>query len=194
MLRFILSLWGYRCGNNDMAVKLNLLPPNYALSGPIGQIVKFARPVNVILLALFIVTVVGMGGFFVFSSFSLRSLTASNDGLKKQIQAQSAAQQQMVLLKDRLGKIKTVQGVATATKNLNDINPILARLTGNSALSELNIDAQKLTATITFKSNSDLTNFLEGVGLSTNYSAITMGTFSYNPVSGYQVGLNFTKK
>jgi hypothetical protein len=194
MLRFILSLWGYRCGNNDMAVKLNLLPPNYALSGPVGQIVKFARPLNVILLALFIITVLGMGGFFIFSSLSLKNLTASNDVLKNQIQGQSAAQQQMVLLKDRLGKIKTVQGVSTATKSLTSIDPFLALITGDSTLSELNVNSQKVTATIVFKSNSGLTNFLKSVSSSTDFSLVTLGTFSYNPTSGFQVGLNFTKK
>jgi len=177
-----------------MAVKLNLLPENYTLTGPIGQIVKFARPVNVILLALFLVTALGMGGFFIFSSLSLRSLSAGNDSLKKQIQAQSAAQQQIVLLKDRISKIKTVQGLPTATKNLTNIDPILALITGNSILSELNVDSQKVTATIVFKSNSDLTNFLKSIDSNITYSSVSLGTFNYSPATGYQVNLSFIKK
>jgi len=177
-----------------MAVKLNLLPPDYTLTGPVGQIVKFARPLNVILLALFLVIALGMGGFFIFSSLSLRSLAASNDSLKKQIQAQSVAQQQIVLLKDRLGKIKTVQGVATAAKNLTGIDPILALVADNSALSELGIDSQKVAMTVVFKSNSDLTNFLKGVSSNITYSSVLLGTFNYTPAGGYQVSLSFVKK
>ncbi len=177
-----------------MAVKLNLLPTDYALTGPVGQIIKFARPLNVILLALFLVMVVGMGGFFIFSSLSLKNLATGNDGLKKQIQAQSAAQQQMVLLKDRLSKIKTIQGIPTATQNLKDINPLLALITGNSFLSEFSVDSKKATATIVFKSNSELTSFLKAVNSNTSYSSIALGTFNYSPVAGYQVSLNFVKK
>jgi hypothetical protein len=177
-----------------MAAKLNLLPPDYALTGPVGQIVKFARPLNVILLALFLVTVLGMGGFFIFSSLSLKSLTADNDSLKKQIQAQSTAQQQIVLLKDRLGKIKTVQGLPTATQNLTSIDPVLVLVAGNSFLSELDVDSQKVAATIVFKSNSDLTNFLKNISLNTTYSSVSLGTFNYSPAVGYQLSLSFTKK
>ncbi len=177
-----------------MTIKINLLPTDYRLTGPVGQIVKFARPLNVILLALFLVTVVGMGGFFIFSSFSLKNLVTRNDGLKKQIQSQSTAQQQMVLLKDRLSKIKTIQGIPTATKNLADIDPLLMLITGNSFLSELNLDSQKVAATVVFKSNSDLTNFLKAISSNTSYSSISLGTFNYSPVAGYQISLNFVKK
>jgi hypothetical protein len=177
-----------------MAIKLNLLPPDYALTGPIAQVVKFARPLNVILLALFLVMALGMGGFFIFSSLSLKSLAAGNDSLKSQIQAQSVAQQQIVLLKDRLGKIKTVQGVATAAKSLSDMNPLLSLVTGDSTLSELNVDPQKITASVAFKSNSDLTDFLKGISSNTNYSSVLLGTFNYNPAIGYQVSLEFIKK
>lgn len=177
-----------------MAVKLNLLPEDYALTGPVGQIVKFARPLNVIFLALFLVMVLGMGGFFIFSSLSLKSLTTQNGSLEKQIQAQSVAQQQIILLKDRLDKIKTAQGITTAAKNLVTIDPLTALITGNSVLSELNIDSQKASATIVFKSNSELTNFLKAVNANTDYSSISLGTFNYNPVMGYQVSLNFIKK
>ncbi len=177
-----------------MAVKLNLLPTDYALTGPVGQIVKFARPLNVILLALFLIMVLGMGGFFVFSSLSLRNLVADNDSLKNQIQLQSVAQQQIVLLKDRLGKIKTVQAIPTATDNLNGMDPLLVLITGNSFLSELNVDVQKVTATIIFKSNSELTNFLKAVNSNTSYSSVSLGTFNYNPTAGYQISLSLIKK
>jgi hypothetical protein len=174
-----------------MAIRINLLPADYSLTGPAGQIVKFARPLSVILLLLFLVTTIGMGGFFLLSSMSLRSLTAGNDNLKGQVQAQNAAQQQIVLLKDRIAKIKTVQGIPTATKNLIGFDPLLGLVTGNSLVSELGVDTQKITASIVFKSNSELTNFLRSINSNTLYSSVSLATFNFSPAMGYQVSLSF---
>jgi len=177
-----------------MAVKLNLLPENFSLPGPMRQLVKVARPLNVILLLLFLVTALGMGGFFIFSSVSLNGLVSENNNLKKQIQAQSVAQQQIVLLKDRLAQIKLAQAVPNATKNLNKVDPILALVKNDSLLSELVVDFQKTTASIIFKSNSDLTDFFKSVSSNSDYSNISLGTFNYSPVIGYQVNLGFVSK
>lgn len=177
-----------------MAVKLNLLPQDYALTGPVGKIIKFIRPLNVILLALFLVMAIGMGGFFIISSVSLKNIGVANDNLKNQIQAQGAAQQQMTLLKDRLSKIKTVQALPTSLKNLANVSPLLTPLTGDSLVSELGVDSQKTTASITFKSNPDLTNFVKSLGGVKSFTSITLGTFSYSPSSGYLMTLDFKGK
>ena len=177
-----------------MAVKLNLLPTDYALTGPVRQLIKVVRSLNVVSLALFFVTAVGMGGFFIFSSISLNSLVAENNKLKNQIQMQSVAQQQVVLLKDRLAQIKTARAIPSATKNFEKIGPVLSLVTGNSFVSELGVDPQKTTASVIFKSNSELTSFLKNVSSSTTFASVSLGTFSYSPVTGYQVELRFTYK
>ena len=177
-----------------MAVKLNLLPKDYALTGPVGQIVKVARPLNVILLALFLITGLGMGTYFIFSSISLTGLKAENDTLKNQIQERSKAQQQIVLLKDRLNQIKIAQAVPGASKNLDKITPMLALITGNSLLSELEVDSVKTNTSIVFKSSTDLTNFIKAVSSNKVYKSISLGTFNFSPAVGYQVSLSFSEK
>ena len=177
-----------------MAVKLNLLPENFKLTGPIARVVKFMRPLNVILLALFLVTVIGMGGFFIFSSISLRNLAAANDSLKQQIQTQSTAQQQIVLLKDRLKLINMVQSLPDSLKNLTGVGPLLSTITGTSLVSELGVDTQKTTVSLVFKSNSDLTTFVKGLENIKTFAAVTLSAFSYNPSTGYLVSLNLGGK
>jgi Tfp pilus assembly protein PilN len=177
-----------------MAVKLNLLPTDYTLTGPVRQLVKAARSLNVIFLALFLVAVLCMGGFFIFSSISLNSLATENNNLKSQIQAQTAAQQQIVLLKDRLTQIKTVQDIPGAAKSLVKIDPILTLIKDQSLLSELDVDSQKTVVSAIFKSNSDLTNFFRSLDSNSDYSTISLGTFNYSQTEGYQVSLSFTKK
>jgi type II secretory pathway pseudopilin PulG len=177
-----------------MAVKLNLLPSDYSLAGPVRQLLKLVRPLNVVLLSLFVVVVLGMGGFFIFSSLSLQSLTSSNNNLKNQIQTQESAQQQIVLLKDRLSKIKTVEVIPNANKNLSGIDPFLTSLSGGSLISDLDVEPQKTSTSIVFKTNSDLTNFIKSLDSNSVFSTITLGTFSYNVTGGYLVGLDFAGK
>lgn len=177
-----------------MAVKLNLLPENYTLSGPVGQIVKIVRSLNVILLALFLITALGMGAYFIFSSISLNGIKKENETLKSQIQERSKAQQQIVLLKDRLSQIKLAQEIPGASKNLTNIKPVLSLISGNSVLSELEVDSQKTNASIIFKSNADLTNFLKTVSSNKTYKSVSLGTFNFSPAAGYQVSLSFSEK
>lgn len=177
-----------------MAVKLNLLPEDYALSGPVAQIVKFSRPATVIALALFLVMSVGMVGFFIFSSVSLNNLSNQNSSLVSQISAQNSSQQQIVLLKDRLSNIKKVQSLPSVTKNLTNIDAVMGKLTGDSLIAELDVDAQKTNASLIFKSNSDLTNFLSSLSTNTAFSSITLTGFNYSPSSGYEVNLSFIGK
>jgi Tfp pilus assembly protein PilN len=177
-----------------MAVKLNLLPADYNLTGPLGQIVKAVRPLNVILLALFLITGLGMGAYFAFSLISLNGLRAENEILKSQIQEMSAAQQQIVLLKDRLTQIKTAQAIPGASENLANISPILNLVAGNSQLSELDVDSRKTNVSIVFKSSSDLSNFLDGVSSNKKYPSVSLNAFNYSPSVGYQVNFNFLGK
>jgi hypothetical protein len=177
-----------------MAIELNLLPENARLTGPVAQLVKFTRPLNIILLALFFVMALGMGGFFIFSFFSLQSLTSVNSDLESQIQNESTAQQQIVLLKDRISKIKAVQKLPEASKNLNKVSPLVELVSGSSYISELDIDSQKIGTSIVFRSNSDLTSFLEKLSEDTNYLSVSLDTFNYSPSTGYQTDITLTAK
>jgi Tfp pilus assembly protein PilO len=177
-----------------MAVKLNLLPSDYTITGPLATLIKVVRPLNVTLLAIFLAAALGMTGFLIFSSVSLNNLNSTNNSLKSQIQSQQAAQQQVVLLKDRLGKIKRVIAMPSASKSLSNINPLLDSVGETSAITGLDIDLQKTKLSIDFKSNSELTNFVNGLSSQNNFSAILIDSFSYSPVTGYSVGFSFVGK
>lgn len=177
-----------------MSVKLNLLPEEYTVSGPVAQAIKLIKPLNVILLALFLAMAVGMSGFFVYSYYSLNSLSTANSGLESQIQAQESAQQQIVLLKDRISQIEIAMAIPSSNKNFSLIAPVLDTLSPNALVSEVDVDSQKTDGSFVFKSNSDLTNFLRSLDKSNNFSTISLTTFSYSPIGGYLVGLDFAKK
>jgi len=177
-----------------MAIKLNLLPQDYAISDSVAGILKIAKPLNVILLTIFLLTTVGMSIFFVVSSVSIKNLNSDNETLKNKIQAQQSAQQQVVLLKDRLGKIKKVYLKPNAEQNLSSIDGFVNDLPSTVSVSELTIDFQKITMLVNFKNNTDLRNFMSSLRDQQTFSNISIDSFSYNKTDGYIVGLVFVVK
>lgn len=177
-----------------MAVKLNLLPSDYVVSDSVASVLRIVHPLNLILLGLFLVSGLGMAAFFIFSSITIKNLNATNNTLKNQIQSQQTAQQQVVLLKDRLTKIKKAFTKPSAVKNLALVDPILARALGTSSIVSLEVDAQKTVVSVNFKTNSSLTDFLANLNSLTTFSSISMNLFRYTPGEGYTVEFAFVGK
>ncbi len=168
-----------------MAVTLNLLPTGYAVSGPLGKVLKLVRMLNVILLSGFIIFVMGLGAYFVFISAQSKNISLENDGLKSQIAAQAKTEQTIFLLKDRITKINSVHETPSSVKVFTKIEPFLASIGQNSDLIELSIDPQKFDMSVVFRTNSDLTEFLSKISNSDVFKSVTLTTFGYNPASGY---------
>ncbi len=177
-----------------MSVKLNLLPEEFSVSKPVATVLKIVRPLNVTLLSIFLASALGMAGFFIFGSITLRNLNTENNNLKTQIQAQSEAQQQAVLLKDRLEKIRKVIAMPNASKNNLALFTLADSLTDNSKIVEMDISPQTSSLSIAFKTNSELTNFMNQLSSQVAFSEVALDSFSYNPAGGYVVSVSFTGK
>lgn len=173
-----------------MAIKINLLPPESTVSGPLGKIIKITRTLNVIFLAGFIIFAVGLGAFFIFSTLQLQNINASMDQVKREISAQEKSEQQLIILKDRLGKIQVVQGLPNSIKNLSGVDPLISALPSESAsLTELDLDSKGIDLSVIFRSNSSLTNFVSSLSESQLFRTVVMTSFGYNPATGYLVSL-----
>jgi len=177
-----------------MAVKLNLLPPELAIDKNLSSALKLTRSLGIIFLAVFILFIIGISAFFIYDSITLNGLTADVSSLTSQISAQNTSEQQIVLLKDRIKKINTIQSIPTSLPNLVVIDPFISNLSGNSQVNELNINPQKIDLTIGFKSNNDLTNFLNSLSSSKDLKTVTITSFGLTPASGYSVGINIQTK
>jgi hypothetical protein len=172
-----------------MAIKLNLLPAEYVVSGSLGKILKTTRSLGVILIAAFIIFVVVLGAFFLISNFQLTDASGKEADLKSQIAAEEESEQKTVLLKDRLKKIKTVQTVPNSQKNVGNLDPVILGLGSNATLTELSADSEKADLSINFKNNSDMAGFLENIDSIKTFKTVIMTTFGFNPTSGYLVSI-----
>lgn len=175
-----------------MAVTLNLLPTELAVGKNLARALKTIRALGVILLAVFIMFIVGVSAFFIFESINLKNITNDMSDLGNQIKAQETSEQQIVLLKNRIGKIVILQKQPNSSKNLSAIEPFLATLPGNTPINELNVDSQKITLSLTFKSNSALSTFFSSLNNTSSFKSVVLSSFGFNPVSGYLLGLNIS--
>lgn len=171
------------------AINLNLLPPEYSVSGPLGKSIKLIKSLNVIFLAVFLVFVLSASAFFLISSLSLKNMQSQEDGLKSQISAQETSEQQIVLLKDRLGKIKTLNSQNDNSQIVAALDPEVGSLPGSATLSDLSISSQKTEIAVIFSDANDFSSFLKGLTNSQKFKSIVLTSFGLNPLSGYLVSL-----
>lgn len=176
-----------------MAIKINLLPTELKVSGGLSRILRVSRILGVISLAVFLVFGLGLGVFFVISSVQLNSLNSGNDALKSQVTSLKTSEAQLVVLKDRIAKIKTVQKIPTAVKNLVDFDPLVSSFS-SSTVSEVDVDTNKIATSINFRSNSDLTSFVKAISLASIFRSVTFSSFSFSPAGGYLIGLTAVPK
>lgn len=175
-----------------MAVKVNLLPNELKVGKGVLRILRIIRMFGVISLGVFLVFGLGVAIFFILSSVALNNLNKTNDVLTSQIQSLETSETQMVLLKDRIGKIKIVQNLPSAAKNLDSINSLIASIPSSDPVNGLELTPSKISMSINFNSNSDLSGFLKSLSSSSSFQAISLTSFTFNPVSGYLVGIDIT--
>src|SRR3989344_8584630 len=133
-----------------MATKINLLPPGFGVTGNLGKILKAVRMVCVIGLAFFLVFGLGISIYFIVSTITFNALKSETNSLKEQVKTLQTTEQQIVLLKDRVGKINTVLSFPEAIKNLDAIEPFISNLSSSASLNQLEIDAQKIDLSFQF--------------------------------------------
>ncbi len=177
-----------------MAVSLNLLPQDLAIGTGLTKVIKVIKAVNVVAIAIFIIFLIGAGMFYAISSFQLSSLTTANNNLVSQIKSEQTTEQKLVLLKDRIAKIKLAYTSDSLTKPIALVSPLLSQLPAAASVTELNLDTNKITASILFKSATDISNFFQVIYSSKTFSGVTLTSFGFNPTTGYLVSMSLAGK
>jgi Tfp pilus assembly protein PilN len=177
-----------------MAVNLNLLPQDLAVGSSLNRIIRIIRAINVISIVAFIIFAVGVGAFYAVSSVRLNSLTSENKASISQIKERQTTEQRLILLKDRIAKIKLAYSSDSIAKSIDLVSPLLSQLPEDASVTEMNLDANKITISILFKSSSEISNFLEKIYSSKDLTGVTLTSFGFNPTTGYLVSMNLIGK
>lgn len=173
----------------NMPVNLNLLPQDLQIDKNTVGFLKTIKALNVILMASFIFFCLGVGGFLIYNKIALTNAQTNVEQLTSQVKALEKSEQQLILLKDRLGKIASVKLVPNASKNITGINSLLANTTNALNLSEANISSSKTNLDLDIYSNEDLSTFLQNVKNSNIFKSVNLTSFSYN-LNGYSLNMD----
>ncbi|KKR69655.1 MAG: hypothetical protein UU12_C0040G0013 [Candidatus Woesebacteria bacterium GW2011_GWA2_40_7b] len=176
-----------------MATKINLLPPGFGVTGNLGKILKAVRMVGVIGLAFFLVFGLGISIYFIVSTITFNALKSETNSLKEQVKTLQTTEQQIVLLKDRIGKINMALGLPEAIKNLIAIEPFISNLSSSASLNQLEIDAQKIDLSFQFRSTADTSAFIKSLSDMKDFRSVVLTSFGYDSTNGYTVGISITK-
>ncbi len=177
-----------------MPVKLNLLPPELAVGKSLSSFLKALRKLDVIGIAAFLIFGTGVGIFFIVSTISLNGINANVSTLESKVSAQQKSEQQLILIKDRVEKIASIQGLPSALPNLKIIEPFLSNLSVNSSVNEMSIDSASTNLSVTLQTNSDLTAYIESLESSNVFGSVDLTSFNLSPGTGYSVAIKATKK
>lgn len=177
-----------------MPVKLNLLPPELAVSKSLGQLIKTIKALGVIGIAAFLVFGAGVGAFFIISTISLNGINANVAKLTSQVSAQQKSEQQIVLVKNRIAKVATIQGLPNSLTNLELINPFLVNLPPTSSINQMSIDSGSVSLSVNFITNSGLSAFIDSLQSSDAFKLVNLTSFSFSPSTGYAIEIKAINK
>ena len=177
-----------------MSVKLNLLPLGSAIPPSLGKVLGQIRTVAIVAISLFLFFVLGVSGYLVYSQIRLQTLTAGSDNLKLKIKERETTEQKIILLKDRLGKITIARASPSIQKNTDNAGVIADSLPEGTILTELSIDQKKTDISLVFGSSAGLNLFLDSVPANSYFKRATLTAFSFNPQTGYSIGLRLFEK
>lgn len=178
-----------------MAVNINLLPVELSAKGGVAQAASAIKKVNMAIVIVFIVLGVIGGGLILYLTFQITNESRANTDLKNRIATLEVAEQQTILVKDRLGKIKTINGAKDAVSSVNVVQTINSSIPPGVVLSDTDIDVSgRVKMGFKVTDSSALVTFLGGLTANENFSKLTIRNFSFNPTNGYLISLEATTK
>jgi hypothetical protein len=171
---------------------INLLSTDLAPSSGIAKTAKLLRTVLTVAFAIFVISVFGLVAFFSVNALVLRSSSIRQEELKSSIQNFEQTEQGLVLVKDRLVKVKEVTAKENADNEISALSKIFASVPPGVSLAEAVIAKDELDTTFVVADSGALTQFMAGLIANEDFSRIELLSFSFNPSVGYLVSVGFS--
>lgn len=168
-----------------MAGKINLLPVELGAGRKALQIGRVLGRISIVVVALsFVLGTTGVIYLFVLQR-QVTNQVNKNNQLTSSIRNLEATEQKLVLLKDRVAKIKNILSQDSAYSNSESVKKIFFGLPTDVSLDEANLTPSQIRLTVTSKSSLGMVGFLNNLTSLGNFKEIVLKNFSFRPSSGY---------
>lgn len=171
---------------------INLLPTDLSPKGPVIKFAKTLRNIATAGFVVFVIFLIALIGFFLFTSTQLSSSTARQEQLETSIKSLEETEQRLVLVKDRLKYTKQVLGEANAADGLGQLKALLLSLPESASISQIDVAKDKVELTLLVTDSLGVTQSLTTLTAAGLYEKIVLLSFGFNPSTGYFVSLELS--
>lgn len=185
-------MWfSYEKGITKMAV--NLLPSDLTVPVTVNKLKKNLYNWSVVLGIVLLVGIASMTVFFFLRSSELKKTNADISTLKTQVSSLEKTEQQLVLVKDRLEKIKRVQDGPSVVSEVQGIREIYSNVTSlGGTIGEADIKPDSIELTLSVADRNALKSILDFVINNDLFVNINMSSMAFLPNYGYSTSLLLT--
>lgn len=169
---------------------INLLPPDLT---PNRKVVELANTVKKVSAVGYLVTImlmaVGAGAFLILSQ-QLQTSRAKQEELKRQIYSLQQTEQRLILVKDRLAKVKGIWGKDSNTEEIETFQELIPLFPEGYEIRSVVFSEEQSQTAFVLPNSRAVVEFFAKIVSSGLYSKIQLQNFSLNKDYTYGMQMN----
>jgi len=167
--------------------KINLLPPELSPQKSLLRIADILTKVLYVVVTVFLISILTFLGIFIIDNKKIKTLNTQKDMLSKQINEYQKTEQQVVLAKDRMTKIKDIWKLQGIKKALESFEELSINLPEGVLIKDAKISSAKSEVSTEAFSSLSVSKFMAYLVSSDIYKIIRLKNFSFNPNYGFRI-------
>lgn len=165
--------------------EINLLPQEFRPKASFVKLAKTLNKIAIVSIFLLLISTFFLLVTFIFYSQKTKSLLTEKNELTKIIKALEDSEQRVVLVKDRVEKIRKVQEIPSAVEEVEVISGVSASLPQSIVLKNASLSQDKVELSLNGTSLIDMTNFFASLISNQNLKFVKIISFNFNSETGY---------
>jgi hypothetical protein len=172
---------------------LNLLPTELTPKPSILKLVGVVKKISTALAVILVFFLIGVVAMFILNSIKIKELKAQESGLKTAVSALEKTEKQLVLMRDRIIKVKKVWEMGATYINADAVRALITQNEGIVSFASLDITSKKVNLQVVSPTSSGVARFLSGLVASDLFKSINLKSLSFSPLAGYSLDLELSQ-
>jgi type II secretory pathway component PulL len=168
-----------------MAQNINLLPPEFSPQKVYIDIAKRIKKFAIIIFLFLLIVVASSAASLFILARQISSLSGKQDELTEQINSLKKSEAQVIILKDRADKSKTIFDSNLTRDSLDAFNSIEAQTSAGIEYVGLTLEDKHITVSVKAANSSELEQFVTFLLNSKIFQKIYLTEMSFNKNGGY---------
>ena len=171
--------------------KINLIPSDLVVPAKVKSLVNLFNKINLILVVVLFFVLFIFVGLYLYLSTEFNNVNLSVNDLKTEISFLEQNEQKLILIKDRLVKIRKVQTLASINESLLTFKNLESSLIDLSdfELGEILVNSSKVEVSVKTTNLKSLSYFFDQIDIIKNFKNISLVNLSFNTIKGFVASL-----